>query len=223
MISWRRATGPWTAPARGDAAAALVVVALFSCATIAPALAQEPAVPNTSVSKPGGDVGIEASLPADFSIGAEDMLSVLVWREKDLSLDVAVRPDGYITLPLVNDVLAAGKTPSELRDHLQQMLRAHIKEPNVTVVVREIKSRKVFITGKIVRPGAYPLLSPMRVMDLIAVAGGLMPSADGAHVSVLRNDKGARISLPIDYTQLLRGQRVWQDVLLRPGDTIVVP
>lgn len=186
-------------------------------------MAQEPAAPGAPVSKPSGEPGGETALPADFTIGAEDMLSVLVWREKDLSLDVAVRPDGYITLPLVNDVLAAGKTPSQLRDHLQQLLRAYIKEPNVTVVVREIKSRKVFITGKVVRPGVYPLLSPLRAMDLIAVAGGLMPMADGAHVSVLRNDKGARISLPIDYTQLLRGQRVWQDVLLRPGDTIVVP
>ena len=220
MISSRRTTGPLTAPAEAVLAAALAMVALVLCATIASA--QQPA-PGTTITASSGDASGENSLPADFSIGAEDVLSVLVWREKDLSLDVAVRPDGYITLPLVNDVLAAGRTPAQLRDHLQQILRAHIKEPNVTVVVREIKSRKVFITGKIVRPGAYPLLSPMRVMDLIAVAGGLTPAADGAHLSVLRNDKGARISLPIDYTQLVRGQRVWQDVLLRPGDTIVVP
>lgn len=178
---------------------------------------QEPQVAQVDDGSP------ESRLPADFAIGAEDVLSILVWREKDLSLDVTVRPDGYVTLPLVNDVLAAGKTPAQLKDHLQTQLRSFIREPNVTVIVREIKSRKVFITGKIVRPGAYPLLSPMRAMDLIAVAGGLAPMADGTHVSVLRNDKGARVSLPIDYTQLLRGQRVWQDVLLRPGDTIVVP
>lgn len=197
-------------------AAGLIAVVASSAAT-----AQEPGPPppvQQSAEAPG-----DGPLPADFAIGAEDVLSVLVWREKDLSLDVTVRPDGYITLPLVNDVLAAGKTPTQLRDHLQQQLRSFIREPNVTVVVREIRSRKVFITGKIVKPGAYPLLSPMRAMDLIAVAGGLAPMADGAHVSVLRSDKGARVSLPIDYTQLLRGLRVWQDVLLRPGDTIVVP
>ncbi len=136
---------------------------------------------------------------------------------------MTVRPDGYITLPLLNDVVAAGKTPAELREHLQQLLRVYVKEPIVTVIVREINSRKVSITGKVLKPGAYPILAPMRALDLIAKAGGLLPSADARHLSVLRTDRGARVSLPIDYQDLSRGLRVWQDVLLRPGDTLIVP
>lgn len=160
---------------------------------------------------------------SEYAIGPEDVLGILVWREAELSLDLVVRPDGNITLPLVNDVVAAGKTPTELRDHLAQLLKTYVKDPNVTVIVRQINSRKVSITGQVPNPGSYPLLGPMRALDLIAKAGGLLPVADGKHLSILRTDRGARVSLPFDYVEVSRGRRVWQDVLLRPGDTVVVP
>lgn len=160
---------------------------------------------------------------SEYAIGAEDVLGIMVWRETELSLDVIVRPDGYITMPLLNDVLAAGKRPSELKEHLQQLLRVYVKDPNVTVIVRQINSRKVSITGRVMKPGSYPLLGPMRALDLVAKAGGLAPTADPKHLSVLRTDRGERISLPLDYTEVTRGLRVWQDVVLRPGDTVVVP
>lgn len=179
--------------------------------------------PGAAFAQPPADDASANERAVEYAIGAEDVLGVLVWREAELSQDVVVRPDGYITLPLVNDVLAAGKTPSELRDHLQQLLRVYVKEPNVTVIVREINSRKVSITGRVANPGSYPILGPMRALDLIAKAGGLLPAADAKHLSVIRTERGSRVSLPLDYSSVSRGLHVWQDVVLRPGDTIVVP
>jgi polysaccharide biosynthesis/export protein len=162
-------------------------------------------------------------LPADYVIGADDVLAILVWREKDLSMDVVVRPDGHLTLPLVSDVQAAGLTPEKLRDRLQERLKEFIKDPNVTVMVRQVNSRKVFITGHVVKPGAYPLLTPLRVVDLIALAGGLQATADARHIVVLRTERDGRVALPIDFEKVSRGLLLWQDVALRPGDAIVVP
>lgn len=162
-------------------------------------------------------------LPADYAIGPDDTLSILVWREKDLSMDVVVRPDGHVTLPLVSDVEAAGLTPERLRDRLQEKLKTFIKDPNVTVIVRQVNSRKVFITGKVVKPGAYPLLTPLRVVDLIALAGGLVPMADARHIVVLRTQPEGRVALPIDFEKVSKGLLLWQDVALKPGDAIVVP
>jgi polysaccharide export outer membrane protein len=162
-------------------------------------------------------------LPADYVIGPADTLSILVWREKDLSMDVVVRPDGHVTLPLVSDVEAEGLTPELLRDRLQEKLKAFIKDPNVTVIVRQVNSRRVFITGKVVKPGAYPLVTPLRVVDLIALAGGLVPLADARHIVVLRTQPEGRVALPIDFEKVSKGLLLWQDVALKPGDAIVVP
>ena len=196
-----------------------IIDAVAPCALVI-ALASAAAAQADNGSQPARRV--ENRVP-EYAIGAEDVLGILVWREPELSLDVIVRPDGYVTLPLLNDVLASGKRPGELKEHLQQLLRVYVKDPNVTVIVREIKSRTVSITGRIVKPGSYPILGPMRALDLVARAGGLAPTADARHLSVLRTERGERISLPLDYTEVTRGLRVWQDVLLRPGDTIVVP
>jgi polysaccharide biosynthesis/export protein len=159
----------------------------------------------------------------EFAIGADDVIGILVWGEKEFTGDLIVRPDGFITVPLLNDVSAAGKTPSQLKSELEELLKAYIKTPNVTVTVKQINSRKVSITGKVFKAGAYPLLTPMRALDLIALAGGLTPAADARHLSLLRTERGARVYLPIDYADLSRGIRVWQDIVLRPGDVLIVP
>jgi polysaccharide export outer membrane protein len=185
------------------------------------ALAQEaPMVAPPAAPKPPATALV---LPADYVIGPDDVLSILVWREKDLSMDVVVRPDGHLTLPLVSDVEAAGLTPEKLRDKLSDRLKEFIRDPNVTVIVRQVNSRKVFITGRVVKPGAYPLLTPLRVVDLIALAGGLQATADARHIVVLRTEREGRIALPIDFEKVSRGLLLWQDVALRPGDAIVVP
>ena len=164
-----------------------------------------------------------ASLPSDYVIGAEDVLGVLFWREQEMSGDVTVRPDGMITLPLIGDVRAAGYRPDELKAILQKATAKYLTEPNVTVVVRTINSRKVFITGEVAKPGAYVLTSPHNVMQLIALAGGLTEYADANAITVMRMEGGRQRSYPFRYRDVARGKALAQNILLQPGDTVVVP
>ena len=187
----------------------------------APPQAQRPtqAPPTTKPVVPGPTVPVEAG----FTIGPEDVLGVVVWREPDVTADVTVRPDGMITLPLIRDVRAAGFTPSELAERLQKALREYITDASVTVVVRQMNSRKVFITGEVKRPASYPLLSPMTVMQLIAVAGGLTEWADGKNISVMRVEAGKTTTFAFDYKNVAGGKKPDQNIVLKPGDTVVVP
>jgi len=168
---------------------------------------------------PGPTVAVEEG----FIIGPEDVLGVVVWREADVSGDVTVRPDGMITLPLIGDVKAAGLAPQQLADRVQTALREFITDASVTVVVRQMNSRKVFITGEVAKPGAYPLLSTMTVMQLIAVAGGLNEFAEGKSISVMRTEGGQTKTLPFDYKNVANGKKPGQNIVLKPGDTVVVP
>jgi polysaccharide biosynthesis/export protein len=167
----------------------------------------------------------EAVVPVEpgFTIGPEDVLGILVWREQDVSGDVTVRPDGMITLPLIRDVKAAGLTPNQLADRIQEALREFITDASVTVVVRQMHSRKVFITGEVARPGAYPLVSSMTVMQLIAVAGGLTEWAKPGNISIMRVESGRTRTFPFDYKNVANGKKPAQNIVLKPGDTVVVP
>ena len=191
----------------------------------APAPTQKPPAPPAA--KPAApapqNVGPAVAVEPDFTIGPEDVLGVVVWREADVSGDVTVRPDGMITLPLIRDMKAAGLTPQELADRLQTALREYITDASVTVVVRQLNSRKVFITGEVAKPGAYPLASSMSVMQLIAVAGGLTEYAEGKSISVMRIEGGRTKTFPFDYKNVANGKKPSQNILLRPGDTVVVP
>jgi polysaccharide export outer membrane protein len=158
-----------------------------------------------------------------FTIGPEDVLGILVWREPEVSGDVTVRPDGMITLPLIRDVKAAGLAPDALADRIQAALREYITDASVTVVVRQMNSRKVFITGEVVRPGSYPLASRMTVMQLIAVAGGLTEWADARKISLIRVEGGKTTTHPFDYQDVAQGRKPQQNLVLRAGDTVVVP
>ncbi len=168
---------------------------------------------------PGPTVAVEEG----FTIGPEDVLGVVVWREADVSGDVTVRPDGMITLPLIRDVKAAGLTPQQLADRVQTALREFITDASVTVVVRQMNSRKVFITGEVAKPGAYPLVSARTVMQLIAVAGGLNEFAEGKSISVMRTEGGQTKTFPFDYKNVANGKKPGQNIVLKPGDTVVVP
>ena len=159
----------------------------------------------------------------EYVIGPDDVLSISFWREKDLSADVTVRPDGKVTVPLLNDVMASGRTPEQLRDAIQQMARAYLEDPTPTVVVKEIKSRRVFITGQVEKPGPYPLNDRLTVLQLIAVAGGLKEFADGKSITVMRTVNGRVVALPFNYRDVIRRKHLDQNVELRPGDTVVVP
>lgn len=165
----------------------------------------------------------EVEVPADYKIGSDDVLNIVFWREPDMSAEVVVRPDGKISLPLINEVQALGHTPEELRTVLMTQAKRFIADPNVAVVVRQIHSRKVFITGHVERPGSYPLGGPTTVLQLIALAGGLREYADSKHIVIMRSDSGRSVSLPFNYNDISKRKNLQQNVELRPGDTVIVP
>jgi polysaccharide export outer membrane protein len=166
---------------------------------------------------------VAPTLPSDYVIGAEDVLGILFWREQEMSGDTTVRPDGMITLPLIGDVRAAGYRPDELKAILQKATAKYLTEPNVTVIVRTINSRKVFITGEVTKPGAYQLTGPQTVMQLIATAGGLTEYADANAITVMRTENGRQRSFPFRYKDVAKGKALAQNIQLLPGDTVVVP
>jgi polysaccharide export outer membrane protein len=191
-------------------------------ATPAPPRPQQPP-PATKPAAAPQTVGPSVAVEPGFTIGPEDVLGVIVWREPEVSADVTVRPDGMITLPLIRDVKAAGLAPNELADRVQAALREFVTDASVTVVVRQMNSRKVFITGEVARPGSYPLTSSMTVMQLIAVAGGLTEFAEAKSISVMRVEGGMTRTFSFDYKNVANGKKPEQNLALKPGDTVVVP
>ncbi len=159
--------------------------------------------------------------PAGFVIGPEDVLSIVFWRDKDMTTQVTVRPDGKISLPLLDEVQAAGLTPADLRAHLIHESKRFFGNPNLTVVVNEIHSRKVFITGQVAKPGPYVIAAPTTVLQLIAMAGGLKDFADSKNIMIVRHESGQTSSHPFNYKQI--GRNLRQNIELKPGDTVVVP
>jgi polysaccharide export outer membrane protein len=195
-------------------------------AAAAPLAAQQAAVPPAANGpKPPAGVTIPAGVvpPPGYVIGPDDVLTVVFWREKDLSADVSVRPDGMISLPLLNDVKAAGLTPEQLRDDLTKAAERFVEVPSVTVVVKAINSRKVFITGQVGKPGPYPLTSPTTVLQLIAMAGGVHEFADTKNITILRVENGKQVALRFNYNDVMRRKNLAQNIELKPGDTIIVP
>lgn len=194
------------------------VLALASAAVSAQT---QPAGANGATSNPAGAAA--PTLPIDYVIGPEDVLGVVFWRDQDMTGDVTVRPDGMVTLPLLGDIAAAGLTPDALREQIQKAAGKYVQDPSVTVVVRQIHSRKVFITGEVKTPGGYPLVGPRTVMQLIALAGGLNEWADAKNITVARTEQGRQQSFKFNYKEVAHGKRLEQNILLKPGDTVIVP
>jgi len=200
-----------------------------SAVTAAAVLALAPASLGAQQEQPSGAGGRGAATttarPAPpYVIGPDDVLSIVFWKDKDLSAEVTVRPDGKVSLPLLNDIQAQGRTPDELRDALKQAAQAFVEDPNPTVMVKEIKSRRVFITGQIEKPGPYPLTGETTVLQLIAMAGGMREFADGSNITILRKAENGRTEiLPFNYRDVLKRKNLTQNVQLKPGDTVVVP
>ena len=157
--------------------------------------------------------------PRSYIIGVEDVLAVNVWRQPDLSRRVVVRPDGRITLPMINDVQAAGLTPARLAEDVTGALRKHLKEPDVAVIVEQVHSKKFYVIGEVTRPGAYPLQAPTSVLQALTAAGGFREFANTKKIQVLKN--AGRVLF--DYRAVIEGKKPWQNVQLEPGDTVVVP
>jgi polysaccharide export outer membrane protein len=161
--------------------------------------------------------------PPGYVIGPDDVLQVLYWREKDVSSDVVVRPDGMISLPLLNDIAAAGLTPEQLRDRVNEAAKKYFEDPNVTIVVKQINSRRVFITGQVAKPGPYALTAPTTVLQLIAMAGGLSEFAKSKNIVVMRMENGKPVSYPFNYKDVANRRNLQQNIELKPGDTVIVP
>ncbi len=167
------------------------------------------------------DAKAPAIAPETYKIGAGDVLHITVWEEPQFTETAVVRPDGKISVPLVSDVDVAGQTPEAVQASLTEKLNKLVHKPRVTVVVQEIHSRMVFITGEVQRPGAYPLIEAMNVVQLVARSGGLTDFAKQKKVYVLRAANSARVN--VNYQKVLKGQAPEQNVELAPGDTVVVP
>jgi polysaccharide export outer membrane protein len=185
---------------------------------------QREAALSPATSAGGGTAAQAPDLSApDYVIGPADVLSIVFWRDKDMSGDVMVRPDGKISLPVLNEVQAAGYTPEQLRAKLMEAAGKFLEEPNATVVVKEIRSRNVFITGNVAKPATYPLNGEMTVLQLIAVAGGLQEYADSKNIVVIRTEGGRQQYHKFNYKDVVTQKRVGQNIVLKPGDTVVVP
>ncbi len=157
-----------------------------------------------------------------YRIGPEDLLNITVWREPELSATVPVRPDGKISLALLNDVQAAGLTPMQLKLQITGALKKYVSEPVVTVVVAGVHSRRVFLVGEVAHAGPVPLLTNMTVLQGIASAGGLTPFANAKKIYVLRNENGAPVKYKFNYRGALKDPSA-ENIFLKADDTIVVP
>lgn len=162
--------------------------------------------------------------PATYVIGPQDVLQVNVWKEPEMSVNsVPVRPDGMISLPLISDVQAAGLTPIQLSTALTEKIKKFVQEPQVTVTVTAINSKRVFILGEVGHAGPMNMLPDMNVLQALASAGGLSQYANGKKIYVLRTESGVQRRIPFNYKEALRGENPKQNIVLLPGDTIVVP
>jgi len=159
----------------------------------------------------------------DYVIGPEDTLHISVWKEPDLSGGVPVRPDGKISLPLLNDVQAAGSTPMKLASTITKELQQYVTDPHVTVVVTNINSKRIFLVGEVGHVGSLNMLPNMTVLQALASAGGFTQFANLKKIYILRNENGKQIKIPVNYKVIVNGQSPEQNILLKPGDTIVVP
>ncbi len=166
---------------------------------------------------------MSAADESTYVIGPQDVLDINVWKEPEVSRMVPVRPDGKISLPLLNDIQAAGLTPMQLQTTITEGLRKFITGPQVTVIVREINSRRIYVLGEVSRPGAFPMIPNMTVLQALSTAGGFTQFARMNAVYVLRSENGKQSTYPFNYKEVVRGLRPEQNFILRPGDTIVVP
>jgi polysaccharide export outer membrane protein len=159
----------------------------------------------------------------NYSIAPDDVLTIDVWKEPEISRTVPVRRDGKISLPLLNDVQAAGLTPTQLGTVIVEKLRATIVRPQVTVIVAQMSSLRIYILGQVNRGGAYPLVPDMTVMQALSIAGGFTPYANVKKIHVMRNENGTDKLYPLDYKEVSSGRKTEQNIHLKAGDTIVVP
>jgi polysaccharide biosynthesis/export protein len=160
----------------------------------------------------------------DYIIGTEDILSISVWKEPELSVkELVVRPDGKISLPLVNDIQASGITPNQLQARIAEKLKEFVASPNVNVTIIKVLSHTVSVVGQVRKPGLYTLGSPMTILDILARVGGITEVAKAKNIKVLRNENGKIRQFPVNYKDVIKGVNLQQNIVLNSGDTVLVP
>ena len=194
--------------------AALILIGSVALAQDAPAAS--PASDKVAIDTANGQGGPE------YIIGPEDVLHIAVWKESDLTATLPVRPDGKISLPLLDDVQASGLTPKQLAVSVTEKLKKYIADPRVTVVVTAINSKRVYLTGEVLHSGAMTMLPNMTVLQALSSAG-ISQFANTKRIYVLRTQNGKQEKLPVNYRKLVKGELIEENYQLQPGDTIVVP
>jgi polysaccharide export outer membrane protein len=208
--------------------AAGVSVALLVTALGLAACASQPSPPAALSGSAVGEAVIggakdDASADPGYVLEPGDIIRINVWREPALDDAVLVRPDGGISFPLAGELDAQGKTVAEVSQDLSQRLEEYIPDPVVTVSLQQIEGNRVYVTGRVNRPGGFVLTRPVDVMQALSMAGGLSPFADKDAIKILRRKNGRQVAIPFNYKRVQKGQDLQQNILLQAGDTLVVP
>lgn len=208
-----------------QASVAFAVLMLASAMTVAAQTATLPTQPGAAPASPSGAASPPSGgpeIPSEYVIGPEDVIGVHFWKDAEMTGDYPVRPDGRITLPLLGDIPAAGLSPDALKAVIHKLALKYQQEPSITIIIRQINSRKVYITGEVTTPGAHSLTGPRTVMQLIALAGGLTEYADKKNITISRVENGKSSVFKFNYDEFSKGKRLEQNILLKPGDVVTV-
>lgn len=211
------------------AVSVLILIMMIGSMALAQSAPAQPAA-NAMASAASDKAAADKTIPAapasaggpEYVIGPEDSLHIAVWKEADLSATLPVRPDGKISLPLLNDVQASGLTPQQLADSVTEKLKKYIADPRVTVVVTAINSKRIYLVGEVLHTGATPLMPNMTVLQALSSAG-INQFAKTKGIYILRTENGKQQKLAVNYRKLIKGEEIDHNYVLQPGDTIVVP
>jgi len=206
--------------------AAIFVMSLGGLLALGPAPVIAQSQTGGSAGRPSAQGAAATSavpIGSDYRVGPGDVIEVSVWKEPEASSQVIVRPDGKISLPLIKDLEVTGKTPMDIEQIVVGKLSPLINSPNVTVTVKEIRSKKVYVLGEVNRTGAYQITQPTTVLQILTEAGGLRPYAKEKSIYILRMEGGRQQKLPFNYKDVVNGKNIQQNIFVQPGDTIIVP
>lgn len=158
-----------------------------------------------------------------FCLGPDDLVEISVWKDETLTKQVVVRPDGNISFPLIGDVRVQGRTVEEVRQEIEEKIRGYIPDAPVAVMVIRVSSPKIYVVGKVAKPGVYLVTEPLTVMQALAMAGGMTPFSDDDDILIIRKENGRQKRMQFDYSKVANGKDLEQNIYLNPGDTVVVP
>ena len=195
---------------------------VLGCAVVAVLIVQILLSPAFAQDEQAGDNDLIPELPP-YVIQPDDRLEVFVWKEPELTRTVTVRPDGRVSLPLIQDLNAAGRTPEELKNAIEERLKEYLGSPSVTVIVQEIRHYKVFVTGKVQKPGQFTSPRPISILQSLTLAGGFQEFADRSGMRVIRTYGREHVVFEFDYDGVIKGKKTQQNIILRSGDVVVVP